>query len=185
MAQASGVPESVLSIRSLRFSSASRSSSRRSRSRAASSSARSTAFSASFASTTARSRDSSSPCSASTSARSGSSGTSHKLAQPELKVQTPASAGASCKALPLQPHLPSPARGVTWDGPPQARVVTGTWAEGSVLSGNVPGTVRAYRVLRGRDAASARDRPCDNRGRGAPLARGLTGDGCTSSARLG
>ena len=54
---------------------------------------------------TARSRDSSSRCSAITSARPGSSGTSHKHAQPELKAQTPASAGTSRKALPLQPHF--------------------------------------------------------------------------------
>ena len=45
-----------------------------------------------IASTTARNRASSSPCSAITSARPGSSGTSHKHAQPELKAQTPANA---------------------------------------------------------------------------------------------
>jgi peptidoglycan/LPS O-acetylase OafA/YrhL len=46
-----------------------------------------------------------------------------------------------------------------------------------VLSGNVPGTVRTYRVLRGRDAASPRDRSRGDGGRGAPLARGVAGDG--------
>ena len=101
-------------------------------------------FSASFASTTARSRDSSSRCSASTSARPGSSGTSHKHAQPELKVQPPASAGASRKALSLQPHLP---------GSPGWRRDMLTAASGPggdlrpsqgipLLSRNVPGTVR-------------------------------------------
>ena len=97
-----GVPESELSIASLRSSSASRSSSRRSRSRDASSSARNAATSASFASTTARSRDSSSRCPAITSARPGPSATSPKHAQPEPKVQIPASARASRKAQPRE-----------------------------------------------------------------------------------
>jgi hypothetical protein len=63
--------------------------------------------SASFASTTARSRDSNSCCSAITSARPGSSGTSPKHPQPELKVQAPAgtaSTGVSPKD-PVNGHV--------------------------------------------------------------------------------
>ena len=88
-----GVPELLLSMPSRRSSSAIRSSSRRSRSSAADSSARSTVISVSFASTTARSRASSSRCSP--AGRSGASDTSHKLVQPQLQLQAPATA---CRA---------------------------------------------------------------------------------------
>ena len=100
-----GVPESVLSIDRRRSSSATRSSSRRSRSRDAAASASaassrasavsrlasSTATCSSFAAITARSRNTSG-CSP---AAPGSSDTSRKHAQPELKVQPPAYVGVS------------------------------------------------------------------------------------------
>ena len=94
-----GVPESELSIRSRRSSSATRSSSRRRSSRSASRSARAAAnpsrraaSSASLAPITARSRATSSRCSP---AAPGGSNTSPKLAQPELEVQTPSGHGVS------------------------------------------------------------------------------------------
>jgi hypothetical protein len=50
-------------------------------------------------------------------------------------------------------------------------------ADGSVLSGNVPGTVRAYLALRGGDAASGWAAAGDDGGHGAPLRAGVVGDG--------
>ena len=98
-----GVAESVLSIDSLRSSSATRSSSWRRNSRSPSSAASaasrlavSAVICPSFAPTTARNRATSSPpCSPPVP---GPSGTSRKHAQPVLKVQPPAHAGVSPSA---------------------------------------------------------------------------------------
>ncbi len=103
-------PESELSMRSRRSSSATRSSSRRRSSRSTSRSARATAnpsrsaaSSASLASITARSRAISARCSPAAPDGSGSSNTSPKLAQPELEVQTPSGRGVSDRATQPQP----------------------------------------------------------------------------------